>query len=264
MKWLFFHYSTFIEFEQPVKRHQFVLRCMPATNGRQRVVSSSVSIKPSVPFEELTDGFGNLIQSGNVPFEHTSFHYSTDGEVFVSTENRELSPLNPVFKYPSELTRPSPRMRDFLDLLPLSGNMYEDAALISNELQRYVNYASGRTRVDTTASEAFDAGAGVCQDFAHIFISLARLAKMPARYANGLLEGESSSHAWAEVYIDGCWIGFDPTRNCLANENYVRFSVGRDFNDCPMERGVFFGHGGQTQIVEIKVHEASQMESAAS
>ena len=83
--------------------------------------------------------------------------------------------------------------------------------------------------------------------------TLARQAGLPARYVNGLPEGEGASHAWCEVWLDGVWTGIDPTRGRWTDEGYIRFGVGRDFGDCPMERGVFLGHTSQRQTVFMTV-----------
>ncbi|MDR1640591.1 MAG: transglutaminase family protein [Clostridiales bacterium] len=261
MKWLFFHYDTFLEFERPVNEHQFMLRCMPDSNGRQRVVRAEVSIKPMVPISHLEDGFGNKVQSGCIPFDHTSFHYSSDGEAFVFENNKDQSPLNPVFRYPSGLARPSQKIKSLLESMALAGkDDTEKAMVIMETVSRTLEYVSGSTDTETTAAQAYEKGTGVCQDFTHLFISLARLAGLPARYANGLVVGEGASHAWAEIYSDGCWTGYDPTRNTLVTDDYLRLSVGRDFYDCSIERGVFLGESGQRQTVQIKVHEASNVQ----
>ena len=43
---------------------------------------------------------------------------------------------------------------------------------------------------------------------------------------------------------------------CVAvDESYLKLCVGRDFSDCPIERGVFLGGGDQTQTVFMKVTE---------
>ena len=118
-----------------------------------------------------------------------------------------------------------------------------------------MTYLPGVTSVRTTAPEAFAAGQGVCQDFAHIYLALARKAGLSARYVNGLPEGEGASHAWCEVWLDGIWTGIDPTRGRWTGEDYLRFSVGRDFGDCPMERGVFLGLTDQTQTVFMRVRQ---------
>ena len=77
------------------------------------------------------------------------------------------------------------------------------------------------------------------------------LPQQPAR----LTPGEGATHAWAEVLLPEGWVGFDPTRGCVAGEDYLRFAVGRDAADCPAERGVFRGDAGQTQTVAMLLRE---------
>ena len=79
---------------------------------------------------------------------------------------------------------------------------------------------SGVTSVRTSAVEAFEAGRGVCQDFAHLAIAMLRLTGVPTRYVSGYLhpkpdaeignEVKGESHAWIEVWT-GDWSGYDPT-----------------------------------------------------
>ena len=66
----------------------------------------------------------------------------------------------------------------------------------------------------------------MCQDYAHVFIALARLAGWHARYCMGLTVGEGATHAWAEIYYEGAWHGFDPTRDCRTDASYLRFATG--------------------------------------
>ena len=63
------------------------------------------------------------------------------------------------------------------------------------------------TEVATTAAEALALGWGVCQDSAHIMLTVCRLAGLPAGYVSGHLLGQGGSHAWVEVVLDdgaGC------------------------------------------------------------
>ena len=73
---------------------------------------------------------------------------------------------------------------------------------------------------------------GVCQDYAHIMITLARHLHIPCRYISGYLyqQGRSQErastdamHAWVEAYLPELgWVGFDPTNNTLVDERHVR------------------------------------------
>ena len=63
-----------------------------------------------------------------------------------------------------------------------------------------------------------------------------------------------------EVHDGVRWRGFDPTNNCPADDRYLLFATGRDFGDCPIERGVFRGNVQQEQSVSVAVgDEASVM-----
>ena len=89
----------------------------------------------------------------------------------------------------------------------------------------------------TTAKKSIEQGEGVCQDFAHILICLARMNNLPARYINGFLledlnSQENSTHAWVEIFVEDLgWVGFDPSHNKCIDEKYVRISCGYDFLD---------------------------------
>ena len=81
-------------------------------------------------------------------------------------------------------------------------------------------------------------GAGVCQDYSHVLLSLLRMAGMPARYVVGLMQGEGESHAWVEANCRGYWYGIDPTNHLLINESYIKLAHGRDYGDCMISRGI--------------------------
>ena len=59
--------------------------------------------------------------------------------------------------------------------------------IVSNSIE----YVSGSTTTSTSSTEALRQKKGVCQDFAHILISAARLSNLPARYVNGFLLEET-------------------------------------------------------------------------
>ena len=62
---------------------------------------------------------------------------------------------------------------------------------------------------------------GFCEHYAASFVFILRAAGIPARVVTGYQGGEyngdymiirqSDAHAWAEAYIDGAWLRFDPT-----------------------------------------------------
>lgn len=116
-------------------------------------------------------------------------------------------------------------------------------------------YRKAATDVTTTAEQALERGGGVCQDYAQIFLALLRLAGIPARYVTGILEGEGQSHAWVEIALGGYWYGLDPTNDCAVAYAHVKIGSGRDFADCRISQGVFFGAAHQKLSVEALVQE---------
>ncbi|HEY0595964.1 transglutaminase family protein [Sphingopyxis sp.] len=93
-------------------------------------------------------------------------------------------------------------------------------------------YVSGASTSETGALDSFVERRGVCRDYAHVMIALARAAHIPARMASAyaLRVAPQDFHAVAEVYLDGDWHLVDPTGMARASE-MARICVGRDAAD---------------------------------
>ena len=97
--------------------------------------------------------------------------------------------------------------------------------------QRIV-YAPGTSGPLDTAVETLLAGQGVCRDFAHLGVGLARAVGVPARlvaaYAPGL--SPMDFHAVVEAHVAGAWHVFDPT-HLAPRSSLLRVATGRDAAD---------------------------------
>ena len=93
----------------------------------------------------------------------------------------------------------------------------------------YVPGVSGPT---DGAVDAYLAQQGVCRDFAHLVIALARGCGLPARLASAYAPGLTPMdfHAVAEVAVDGIWQVVDATR-MAPRQSLVRIATGRDAAD---------------------------------
>jgi transglutaminase-like putative cysteine protease len=112
----------------------------------------------------------------------------------------------------------------------------------------------------TTALEAFDWEAGVCQDQAHVMIALCRSLGIPARYVSGYFyaadEPDLASHAWVDVCLDvqqRRWISIDVTHACVTDERHVRLAVGTDYGACPPIKGIRHGGGQEKMTVSVQI-----------
>ncbi|MDO4183233.1 MAG: transglutaminase family protein [Coriobacteriia bacterium] len=268
MKKLSFTYKTTVEFAEPVEQHDFVLRCLPRTCDFQ-VVRARLNLEPSVNFDVQRDSFGNDIAVGSIIPEHSMFSYQISGTATVDRSLRRPVEAHPLFRYPTPRTAMTPAMKEFLadaaaagmrsmvmDGLGAAGSTLFTCKNLMHQVYDLMEYKPGSTTVETTAQQAFEQRCGVCQDYAQLLIALLRACNIPARYASGITLGEGVSHAWVEAHVDGTWLGFDPTHNIMVDDRYLTIAIGRDWADCPVERGTMQGFTEQTQTVFMQVEEA--------
>ena len=146
---------------------------------------------------------------------------------------------------------PSDQLGNFVNTrfnAPDKGRMIMQMAEWIHESIAYIPGSSG---VMTTARDTFVTRAGVCRDFAHLLITFARAADVPARMVSAYAQGikPPDFHALVEVYLDGRWHLVDPSR-LTPEENIVRIAVGRDATDISFM--TIFGIGNMlAQSVEV-------------
>lgn len=235
MKKYEFSFSANWVFDAPIKNHHFLLHCMPGTYPFQRTYAHSLTVSPSTAITMSTDGYGNQTYSGSIEKAHSSFSFSVTGFVLCSKYIIH-EPLDPFFLYPSIFTQPSDDMRLFLAGLDLPSDPAEKARRLAAVVHEYITYIPNSTAVDTMASQSFAMKRGVSRDFVHVYITLCRLAKIPARYVIGLAKGVTRSHVWAEVYCNNVWQAMDPTLGKAVEEGYLKIAHGMDYADCAVDR----------------------------
>ena len=260
MKKLHFLYQMRLDLSQMVQDHHFLIRCIPMEDDNQKKEQFACRITPADTIDQVRDGFGNLGYAGAVRAPHDHLQIQAEGMVQVSGTFRKES-LHPMYRFQSAYTVPGDGIRRFLketeeELGRLPGDR-SGLQFMMNRLSGRFVYVPGVTGVKTRAEEALAGGKGVCQDYAHIFISLCRLAGVPARYVAGMMTGEGQTHAWAEIWMDGGWYGFDPTNNRMVDETYIKLTHGRDFADGAVDKGCFLGFASQTQQIFVKVEETA-------
>ena len=96
----------------------------------------------------------------------------------------------------------------------------------------HMSYVPGASDVETTAVDTFHSGKGVCRDYAHLLITLARAGEIPARIASVYAPGVNPPdfHAVAEVFLDGAWHLVDPT-GMAGDTEIAKIGIGRDSGD---------------------------------
>jgi len=266
-------YRTDYRFTQPQMRVIQLLRVTPCSHAGQTIVGWTIDVDCDARLRNQVDGYGNKVTMLYVPGPVDHVSVSVWGEVFTDDTAGVIrdapEPLPPsVFLRSTPLSAPSKAIRDLAaQLQRVEKDELSRLHLLNQELNRSLSFDPGATLVDTDAATAFDAGHGVCQDFAHIFLAASRIMGTPARYISGHLyrrdgaEQQPAAHAWVEAYIDGFgWVGFDPTNGISADDAYIRVATGLDYAAAAPLSGARTGGGAESLEVDVRVRSAQSQQ----
>ena len=270
-----FRYST------PISESMMELRMQPRNEGNQRCLSFDLSISPQARVLSYRDFAGNTVHHFDISGSYSQLVITA--QALVELDRPPLLPesLGPQawqelellvktsnhweMLMPSPFVRETSLLRKFAEEINLQRR--DDPLALAKEMTRSIyeafEYTPKSTRVDSPIDEALQNRKGVCQDFAHIMIGLAREFRIPCRYVSGYLyhhddsrdrSAEGATHAWVEVLLPGFgWMGFDPTNNLPAGDRHIRVAIGRDYSDVPPTRGVFRGAAESELSVAVRV-----------
>jgi transglutaminase-like putative cysteine protease/predicted glutamine amidotransferase len=281
-------HRTAYTYEQPVERSLHTFRLRPYHDQLQRVIAHDLSISVQGQLRDYEDVFGNHARRVQIeaPFSELVIEARSRVEVldvdpldFRPLRARSTIPLvwmpwqrqvlQP-FLLPPEL--PETELGELVEYAMsfVHRNDYDvlDTLLdINTTIFKEYAYRQGETTVMTTPFEVYVNRRGVCQDFTNLFICLARLLGVPARYTCGYIYTgpkhanrvqSEASHAWVQVYLpEAGWKGFDPTNGILTQTDHIRVAVGRNYRDATPTGGtIYVGGGGETLTVDVKVEPA--------
>jgi len=284
MRYLIEH-ETVLEYPEAVREHHVELRLTPREDSHQKLIGMEIETEPAAELRNYRDYYGNHVNAFNVIPPHRRLVTRMRAQVENILENPFDFPLIPHGKereWLRDALCTTPSLYDYiLSRSPATPHLglldqhlvfprHEPGCQIIESVQQamewigtVLHYQTGVTNVHSTLAQALSAGAGVCQDFAHLLIAIVRSWKIPARYVMGYLasrhEGEESfppaTHAWAEVIIPGRgWTGFDATQRILANDQFIPVAVGRDYLDAAPQRGSFKGDAaGDTPVIRLSI-----------
>jgi transglutaminase-like putative cysteine protease len=249
-------------------------RISPLTTIDQLVLEATVEVTPRARVFRYLDYWGSVVHAFDVGRPHDEM--TVVGRSVVETSPPAVPSTSTTWEALAE-----PDLEDdFAEFLAPTPMVPRDDALdaIAVELRKgtapdhvgakivgwvrsQLDYVPGATMVSTSALEAWAGGRGVCQDFAHLTLAVARSMGIPARYCSGYLHPdaeagigvtiEGESHAWVELWT-GDWQGFDPTSGDPIGEGHVLVARGRDYSDVSPIKGVL--NGGPTSRLDVTVH----------
>jgi transglutaminase-like putative cysteine protease len=242
------------EYSAPITElRQRLMVVPPDYHGQQRLVTHKLRVSGSnLDSERSYDSFGNVVLDLSLDGVESEVEFTTWAVIERDVPIDGRDDLDDVghdkrFAQPSRLTEPDGLLRAVAEEARSSGALgVELASLIGRLVHDHFSYEFGVTAIDTTAAQAWAAGRGVCQDYAHCMLALCRLCDLPARYVSGHLLGEGGTHAWVEVLLPNAdghvrAVPFDPTHDRHAGPQYVTVAVGRDYRDVAPVSGTFLG-----------------------
>lgn len=282
------HVTTY-RYETSVEKSEHWLHLRPIHDWRQQVVSSRISVSPEVELIEYEDVFGNWSSRCvvSVPYQELIIEADSlvdvlDVDPFAFAKKPINRPRFPIAWMPWERTMlapyllpeelPNSQIREIYDyamsfVQKNNGDIMETLFNINLEFFQHFRYTPGSTHLATSPYEVMVSRQGVCQDFSNLFICMARLLGIPARYVCGYVytgntdsnrTGSDASHAWVQIYIpDIGWKGFDPTNGTLPQTDHIRVAVGRHYRDTAPSSGVVYGGTGETMQVKVTVENIS-------
>jgi transglutaminase-like putative cysteine protease len=279
-------HETVYTYADPVHRSSHLFRLRPVVDERQEVLEYDLDL--SVPGDRrlYEDVFGNRVVAFRPAASFTELRIRSRAVVRVrgAAESSRVTfssnLMHPVVWMPwqrmmmlpylmppelpeSQLGALSAYALDFVRRT--EGKLVDALQEMNQAIHSEFAYVPGSTVLETTPFETFVQRRGVCQDFAYLFMCLAQLLNVPARYRVGYIytgsdyAGQVSSdatHAWAEVYLPHIgWYGFDPANGKGTGDvDYVRVAVGRHYRDAaPVTGTIFQGGGGERLEASVRV-----------
>ncbi|WP_174803213.1 transglutaminase family protein [Martelella limonii] len=265
------NHVTEYSYDEPVQFSLQRLRLTPVDSSGQTVRDWTVSIEGAKSEVAYVDQYENHVRLVSVEGEQNTVRLTATGTVETRDTDGIFGPASPdiplwLFLRPTPLTVAEEPIRELVERLEGDSELARLHDLMAI-MDKTMTFKPGSTSVATTAAEALENKAGVCQDYAHIVIACARAMKVPARYISGYLfmedmPNQTASHAWAECYLEGLgWVGFDAANKVCPDERYVRVASGLDYKDAAPVSGMTIGGGRETLEVRLKVAGQSQSQS---
>ena len=281
-------HTTRFTYNQPIQHSKHCVHLRPIDDVYQRVANYRLQVVPATGIVEFEDVFGNWASRFEIHGPYTELTLTAESTVALSDVDPfafTRTPIRPSFPlvwmpwehlmlvpYLTPVELPDTQLRELYDYAMSfvernNHDLMETLFAINLALFREYKYVPGSTWLETTPHEVFAGKKGVCQDFANLFICLARLLGIPARYVCGYIytgntgaarAQSDASHAWLQLYIPEVgWKGFDPTNGVLASTDHIRVAYGRNYRDATPTTGTLYSPAQETMTIDVQVVESA-------
>lgn len=261
------YHTTTYKYDAPVDYGLQQVRLTPKERNGQETVSWDLTVEGGTKELHFFDQHNNHVDLISVTPGSEQVVIQCKGIVTVTEttgvigKHQGFMPLAN-FLQETPLTKAGPKCTALID--ELGDEPADDitrAHTVSALIVKHAPYIIGKTDADTTAEAALQIGGGVCQDHAHIFITVMRALGHPARYVSGYLMmndrvDQDATHAWAEAHFDGIgWVGFDVSNGYSPDGRYIRIATGMDYSDASPVSGMRYGDMAENMVVQLQVQQ---------
>jgi transglutaminase-like putative cysteine protease len=274
MKWrLRVVHTTGYRYASAVAQSYNEARLTPRSDDRQNLMVARLETVPATRAYKYTDYWGTEVNAFDLFTPHTELKVVASSVVETAAQplpavdatwNDVRSPeCVDLYAEYLEWTAYVPKHRELASVarsLRKGRTPQETVLAVSKWVHDTLKYQRGTTGVHSSAIDAWQAGEGVCQDYAHLTLAMLRAVGVPSRYVSGYLHtkpdaavGETvvgESHAWIEAWT-GDWWGFDPTNDLPIGHRHVWVATGRDYADVSPLKGIY--SGGAATAIEVTV-----------
>ena len=201
------HLSRY-RYSSPARHCALALCLKPRDDAHQRLLSFQVVTDPQAPQNSEIDFFGNTKQVINIHREHQLLEISALSSVELDASSPVPDSLGAgawevirswkdLFGYwdltrPSAFSRPSSVLAAFVDELGIQAceDPLQSLVRLRDTLHHSFRYVPGSTTVVSPIEHILQSRQGVCQDYSHVMISIARSWHIPSRYVGLPVRGQ--------------------------------------------------------------------------
>jgi transglutaminase-like putative cysteine protease len=275
-------HRTEYRYSLPASEAYLETRLTPPALPGQEIIDHVLEFQPASDVSDYTDHFGNKTSFYSMTLRHEKLVIASRLKVRTRRVPLDEEALAvPVADFRQLLKSVLPDVYEYLQptvAVPVGGmardwvvewlrgerSLGEALSGLNEAIFKTFRYEPGTTTNDIPLEKVWKQKRGVCQDFAHIMLSVLRTGGIPCRYVCGYIEthppkeggealiGSVATHAWVEALLPGQqWVALDPTNHCYCGEQHITVAYGRDFSEAAPVKGTFKTSGAQTMKVKV-------------
>lgn len=279
-------HRTDYRYSEPASEAYLELRLTPEQGPSLEILAHEIECDPAMPLTSYRDYFGNLTHFYSMTLRHPRLQITNHLVVRTHPQSPPQAALDLTVAESRQINNSHlPDVFDYLQatsVVPVGGMarhwgtkwfrgnapLAEALQNLNHTIHRHFTYSPGTTDNSTPLTTVWRQRRGVCQDFAHIMLSVLRTCGIPARYVCGYIDpapkehqpgarglvGAAFTHAWVEALVPGGdWVGLDPTNDCWCHEQHVPVARGRDYREAAPVLGTFKAAGSQQLSAKVLV-----------